>query len=235
MSSSPADGKPGLVQKVNVSDDFLTVDLTDGRTVSVPTNWFPRLSHGSEAERRNWRLIGRGEGIHWPDLDEDISVESLLAGRADCPGDSNAREAFFRAMWPLLRSQGLVPEMEDDLDPVRRWERLKFSHPAKAAASLHEAARDLLEMTQDLSGPMLERIDAHLRDRGAPTLTAMRLGHERYLARLLRRGRIERTEEYRALMSRLNDVADAGLQGEDRTIASRMVSEFEQRSSNAVE
>jgi len=52
----------------------------DGRTVSVPIAWFPRLMHGSPPERSNWRLIGRGEGVHWPDLDEDISVEDLLAG-----------------------------------------------------------------------------------------------------------------------------------------------------------
>jgi hypothetical protein len=82
MSSSPADAKPVLAQKVSVTDDTLTVDLSDGRTVSVPTDWFPRLSHGSNTERDNWRLIGQGEGVHWPDLDEDISVESLLAGRA---------------------------------------------------------------------------------------------------------------------------------------------------------
>lgn len=82
MSSSPTDAKPVLAQKVRVSDDTVTVDLSDGRTVSVPTDWFPRLSHGSTPERENWRLIGQGEGIHWPDLDEDISVESLLAGRA---------------------------------------------------------------------------------------------------------------------------------------------------------
>ena len=81
MSSSQADS-PGLAQRVSVSDDTLTVDLIDGRTVSAPLAWYPRLSHGSAAERENWRLIGRGEGIHWPDLDEDISVESLLAGRA---------------------------------------------------------------------------------------------------------------------------------------------------------
>jgi hypothetical protein len=87
MSSSPA--KPGLARKVSVSDVTLTVDLTDGRTMSVPTDWFPRLSYGSEAERRNWRLIGRGEGIHWPDLDEDISVESLLAGRASAESQSS--------------------------------------------------------------------------------------------------------------------------------------------------
>ena len=63
------------------SDEALTVDLADGRTITVPLAWFPRLAHGTPAERANWRLIGGGSGIHWPDLDENISVESLLAGR----------------------------------------------------------------------------------------------------------------------------------------------------------
>ena len=60
--------------------DSLTVDLSDGRTITAPLAWFPRLLDGSPAERSNWRLIGQGEGIHWPDLDEDLSVEGLLEG-----------------------------------------------------------------------------------------------------------------------------------------------------------
>jgi hypothetical protein len=67
-------------QSVSVSEDTLTVDLQDGRTVAVPIAWYPRLSHGSGEERGNWRLIGDGLGIHWPDLDEDISIEGLLLG-----------------------------------------------------------------------------------------------------------------------------------------------------------
>ena len=70
-----------MAQSLSVTDDALIVDLTDGRTITVPLIWFPRLSHGTPDERANWRLIGNGAGIHWPDLDEDISVESLLAGR----------------------------------------------------------------------------------------------------------------------------------------------------------
>ncbi len=68
-------------QNVQVTDDALIVDLSDGRTVSVPLAWFPRLLHGTPEEQKNWRLIGEGEGIHWPDLDEDISVESLILGK----------------------------------------------------------------------------------------------------------------------------------------------------------
>ena len=58
----------------------LTAELYDGRTISVPLAWYPRLTHATQQERDNWRLIGSGEGIHWPDLDEDISVEMLLGG-----------------------------------------------------------------------------------------------------------------------------------------------------------
>jgi len=68
-------------QNVMVTDDSLTVDLTDGRTISVPLAWYPRLAHGTPQERNNWQLIGKGGGIHWPNLDEDLSVEGLLLGR----------------------------------------------------------------------------------------------------------------------------------------------------------
>ena len=67
---------------VQLTDDCLSVDLSDGRTISVPLAWYPRLMHGTNAERTNWRFIGDNEGIHWPDLDEDISVENLLLGKA---------------------------------------------------------------------------------------------------------------------------------------------------------
>lgn len=80
MSTSPSEARVPLAQQVTVTDDALVVDLTDGRTVTVPLAWYPRLAHGTADERAKWRLIGRGEGIHWPDLDEDISVRSLLAG-----------------------------------------------------------------------------------------------------------------------------------------------------------
>ncbi len=67
-------------QQVRVAEDSLIVDLDDGRTISVPIVWYPRLLHGTTEERNNWRFVGGGEGIHWPDLDEDISVEGLLIG-----------------------------------------------------------------------------------------------------------------------------------------------------------
>ena len=75
------DFRMASAQSVNVTDEALIVDLSDGRTVSVPLAWFPRLLHGTPEERNKWRLIGTGEGIHWPDLDEDISVENLILGK----------------------------------------------------------------------------------------------------------------------------------------------------------
>lgn len=68
-------------QHVTVSDETLTVELEDGRTLSAPLGWYPRLAHSTPAERNRWRLIGQGVGIHWEDLDEDISIEGLLLGR----------------------------------------------------------------------------------------------------------------------------------------------------------
>jgi Protein of unknown function (DUF2442) len=81
MSTPGTELRGAVAQSVTASDEALIVDLADGRTITVPLAWFPRLAHGTSAERANWRLIGRGIGTHWPDLDEDISVESLLAGR----------------------------------------------------------------------------------------------------------------------------------------------------------
>lgn len=84
-----------------VTDDALMADLSDGRTISVPLAWYPRLAHATPAERLNWRLIGVGQGIHWPDLDEDISIEGLLAGRPS--GES--QESLKR--WLEARQTGL--------------------------------------------------------------------------------------------------------------------------------
>lgn len=81
MTTSPIDLKLAVAQNVTVTDDTLVVELVDGRTLSVPLAWYPRLAHGAPTERGTWELIGRGHGIHWPTLDEDISIEDLLAGR----------------------------------------------------------------------------------------------------------------------------------------------------------
>ncbi len=69
------------ILNVIVTDDTLSVELEDGRTISVPIGWYPRLAHGTSAERANFQISGAGYGIHWPDLDEDIGVEGLLLGK----------------------------------------------------------------------------------------------------------------------------------------------------------
>jgi uncharacterized protein DUF2442 len=69
------------VLNVSVTDDTLSVDLEDGRTIAIPIGWYPRLAHGAPAERANFQISGAGYGLHWPDLDEDIGVEGLLLGR----------------------------------------------------------------------------------------------------------------------------------------------------------
>jgi hypothetical protein len=81
MNAVVLDLRDLAIQDIAISDDALTVDLSDGRTLSVPLAWYPRLWHGTAAERNHWRLIGKGVGVHWPDLDEDISVEGLILGK----------------------------------------------------------------------------------------------------------------------------------------------------------
>lgn len=68
------------VSDVRCTDDTLSVDLMDGRTISVPLAWYPRLARGTTEQRDNWRASAGGYGIHWPDLDEDLSTEGLLRG-----------------------------------------------------------------------------------------------------------------------------------------------------------
>lgn len=99
MNSSASDIRPALATAVRVTDESVILDLTDGRTLCVPVLWYPRLAHGSVAERANWRLIGSGEGIHWPDLDEDIRIEDLLDGRRSCESEASV------ARWIASRSR----------------------------------------------------------------------------------------------------------------------------------
>ena len=113
MTTSAHDLQTARGARVCVSDDAVSVELADGRTISVPIDWFPRLVHGTAAERSNWRLIGGGVGIHWPDLDEDLSVEGLLAGRP-----SSESEASF-ARWLAQRTPPSHPRRRPS-SPRRR-------------------------------------------------------------------------------------------------------------------
>jgi hypothetical protein len=85
---------------VTVTEDTLSVDLEDGRTISVPIGWYPRLAHGTPAERLNFQISGAGYGVHWSDLDEDIGVEGLLLGKR-----STESPASFER-WLRRRKQG---------------------------------------------------------------------------------------------------------------------------------
>ena len=94
---------------LRVTEETLTLDLSDGRTLSVPLNWYPRLVHASQTERENWVLFGDGSSIHWPDLDEDIGVGGLLAGRQS--GESE--RSFARWLKAKQEGRGLtIPELD---------------------------------------------------------------------------------------------------------------------------
>lgn len=88
MSTLVAEPRAVIGEDVRVTNDTFCVDLSDGRTLTAPLAWFPRLMHGMPAERSHWRFIGPGEGIHWPDLNEDVSVEGLVLGKPS--GESQA-------------------------------------------------------------------------------------------------------------------------------------------------
>jgi hypothetical protein len=92
MSSSTVEAREALAVHVEVSDDTLSVELSDGRTIAAPLAWYPRLAHGTSGERRSWRLIGGGRGIHWPALDEDISVANLLAGQPSAESQTSFKK-----------------------------------------------------------------------------------------------------------------------------------------------
>ena len=81
---------PGAV-RVEVTEDTLVVELEDGRTLSVPISWYPRLEHAARAERASWKLIGSGTGIHWESIDEDISVHALIAGKASSESQASLK------------------------------------------------------------------------------------------------------------------------------------------------
>lgn len=81
MGTSAEQLERASAQHVTVSEDTLVVELKDGRTISAPVSWYPRLEHATDVERNSWELIGCGTGIHWEAVDEDISIEALLAGK----------------------------------------------------------------------------------------------------------------------------------------------------------
>ena len=81
MTSLVAKVQEPIAQQISIDEDSLAIDLVDGRTIIAPLLWYPRLWHGTKEERNNFEIIGNGKLIHWPDLDEDLSVSGILAGR----------------------------------------------------------------------------------------------------------------------------------------------------------
>lgn len=104
MSISMVEIEVPKAEGVKVTNDSLNVDLSDGRTISVPLEWFPRLVSATPTERKNWRLIGRGDGIHWKDIDEDISVEGLLAGKPSSESQTSFKKWLSQRKTRLTRS-----------------------------------------------------------------------------------------------------------------------------------
>ena len=99
-----SDVTPGeRVKDISFTDDALVVDLLDGRTISVPLAWYPRLLSATAAQRANWRLTGGGFGIHWPDIDEDLSTEGLLRGAPAPRTSAAARAPAYKRMPPAAR------------------------------------------------------------------------------------------------------------------------------------
>ena len=80
------------IHSVQTTEDTLTVELSDGRTLSVPIAWYPRLQHATPEEKSNWRLIGGGQGIHWKTIDEDISLQGIISGRPSGESQSSFKK-----------------------------------------------------------------------------------------------------------------------------------------------
>jgi hypothetical protein len=102
MSSSTVETREALATLVEVSEDTLSVELSDGRSIAVPLAWYPRLEHATAEERSSWRLIGGGRGVHWPEVDEDISVANLLAGQPSMESQSSFKKWLANRVKPGL-------------------------------------------------------------------------------------------------------------------------------------
>jgi len=118
MASSTLAVELAAAAHVRVTAEHLVVELQDGRVVSVPLSWYPRLAGGTPAQRRRWTLLGSGLGIHWPDLDEDIEVEALLLGQP-----SNESPASLRR-WRATKGPA-----NKRMEPTRGRRRSRAAHP----------------------------------------------------------------------------------------------------------
>ena len=107
MSSSGVDIQEARALSLNLSDEALSVDLVDGRTVIVPLVWYPRLWYGSKQERNNFEIFGDGAYIHWPDLDEDLTVAGLLEGKRSAESGSSLKK-WLASRKPVKQAKGRI-------------------------------------------------------------------------------------------------------------------------------
>ena len=112
MSSSTVESRVALATGVVVSEDTLSVELADGRTIAAPLAWYPRLTHATVQERNSWRLIANGRGIHWPALDEDISVDNLLKGQPSAESQSSFKKWLVGRANPACDQSDRKPDQE---------------------------------------------------------------------------------------------------------------------------
>jgi hypothetical protein len=117
MPTSALAADSAVARNVRVTGEHLVIDLRDGRVVSVPLSWYPRLAAGTPAERKRWELIGAGIGIHWPDLDEDIEVGALLLGLASTESPTSLRR------WRASRRPA-----NKRMEPARSGSRKRAAH-----------------------------------------------------------------------------------------------------------
>ena len=122
MRTSKAEAPAPSAVRARIVDHALVVDLDDGRTVTAPLAWYPRLLHATARERRRWRLVGGGEGIHWPDLDEDLSVEGLLAGRPSAESQASLKK-WLEGRRPLANKRIQPPRATARVRRARRRAR----------------------------------------------------------------------------------------------------------------
>lgn len=104
MNSLVVVEREAIASRVMVSDDELTIHLVDGRKISAPIVWYPRLSNGTKVERAKYELIGRGTGIHWPLLDEDLSVAGIMNGNPSFESEDSLR------IWLAQRKSNQMPD-----------------------------------------------------------------------------------------------------------------------------
>jgi len=136
-------GNEPLARHVRVTSERLNVELKDGRTISAPLEWYPRLKHATPSERNNWKLIADGYGIHWPDLDEDLSVEGILAGR------KSAESPISFKIWLYQRKRGLKPRIEPfHIDAV------KVIGPHRLRVTFNTGESKDIDLSPLLTGPV---------------------------------------------------------------------------------